>query len=331
MGIFKRPDKLPAPFSALATEEDVRYCYRLLLGREPDSAGMRHFHAAIRNTSLSLDDLVEGFLQSPEFKGQRSRRVSSASNYVCVELDGFQLCVSAADPMLGRHLQHDKVYEPNITAVFRQTVKPGMTVVDAGANVGYYTMLAAKQLAGQGKVIAFEAAPETASLLHYNVELNGVESIVNLFPFALADTSRLMALDIHGSNGILSRFEGGLGELAGRTLVRCVSLDRVLQLDRWDILKIDVEGTEGLVIKGADEHLRRHRPIVFSEFAPLALEAHSGTSGRDYLAYWVSLGYRINIIHRSGAVESLADDIDATMDRWEKEQWGHIDLLLQPS
>ncbi len=209
-------------------------------------------------------------------------------------------------------------------------VKPGMTVVDVGANVGYYTMMAASQLAGSGKVIAFEPAMQNVSLLHYNVQIDGFESVVDIYPFALADRSKLMVLDMHGSNGILSEFQGDLNVLGDRTVLRCAALERTLSLDRWDILKIDVEGSEGLVIHGADAHLRRHKPVVFTEFAPLSLECHSSMNGRDYLAYWVALGYQLNIIHRAGNVESLGQDIETAMLRWEKEEWGHIDLLLQP-
>jgi FkbM family methyltransferase len=316
------------PFDDRATEQDVESCYRLLLGRTPDAAGLRHFREAIKSGAIRVTGLADAFLNSAEFKLRQSSR-NPSSAYACVKLETFQLCVMADDPMLGKHIGEAGVYERHITDVFRSRVRPGMTVIDVGANVGYYTMLAAAELGGSGRVIAFEPAPQNVGLLHYNAQLNGFENVVEVHPVGLADRNRLMALDMHGSNGMLLDFRDDLNLLGGRTLVRCAMLDQLLNLERLDILKIDVEGTEGLVMKGADAHLRRHRPLVFCEFAPPSLETSSSMSGPDYLSYWVALGYRISIIHRAGSVEALGQDISTTMTRWENEGWSHIDLLLE--
>lgn len=320
----------PGTFDPHANENDIESCYRLLLGRTPDPTGLRHLRAAIRQNSITVQEMVDGFLHSSEFKQLQARRGSSASSHICVDLNGFQLCVESEDPMLGKHLSEAKVYEPHVTAIFQQAVKPGMTVVDVGANVGYYTMLAARELRGSGKVLAFEPASQNVSLLHYNVQLNGFADVVEVYPFALADGPRLVVLDMHGSNGVMSEFPGDLKGLTERSLFRCMALDQLVKLDRCDVLKIDVEGAEGLVVKGAENHLRRHRPLVFSEFAPDSLLCHSSMKGDEYLSFWVSLGYQINIVHRTGQVEEIGQNVDAMMLRWEQEQWGHIDLLLQP-
>ena len=69
-------------------------------------------------------------------------------------------------------------YEPETTRLFKETVKPGMVVVDIGAHVGYYTLLAAKQVGPDGKVYAFEPEPGNHALLLKNIGMNGYDNVV---------------------------------------------------------------------------------------------------------------------------------------------------------
>src|SRR5690606_13070940 len=81
--------------------------------------------------------------------------------------------------------------EPGVYKLFRDAVRPGMTVLDVGANVGLYTLLAARLLQGAGKVFSFEPTPDVFRILKNNVQLNGFaeSGIISLHNCAVADLS----------------------------------------------------------------------------------------------------------------------------------------------
>jgi hypothetical protein len=88
---------------------------------------------------------------------------------------GQKMFVDTRDISLAPHLIVDGVWEPWLSNVFARTVKAGMTVVDVGANFGYYTLLAGRQLAGSGEIHSFEPNPGVFDILLKNVSINGLE------------------------------------------------------------------------------------------------------------------------------------------------------------
>jgi Methyltransferase FkbM domain len=133
--------------------------------------------------------------------------------------------------------------------------------------------------------------------------------------------------DAQASNGIIMRFEGNPGSLSNRTLICSVVLDQTLQPKRCDVLKIDVEGAEGLALKGGIHTIRNHRPVIFSEFSPPNLERVSGMSGEGYLAFLFSEGYSVSVIEPSSALAGCGQDVGKVMDCFKRSGGGHIDLL----
>jgi FkbM family methyltransferase len=144
-------------------------------------------------------------------------------------------------------------------------VRPGMTVVDVGANIGYYALMFASCLSGDGKILCLEPEPANLVELTANVSENALEKIVTILPVAAG-----------GVDGT-TRFEPGLNAHAsdnGSLEVRVRRLDS-LELPGVDFIKIDVEGYEGLVLDGARELIRRHHPTVFLELHPQLLSSHT--------------------------------------------------------
>ena len=112
--------------------------------------------------------------------------------------------VLTRDLSLAPWLMLDGVWEEAITAVFRSLVAPGMTVVEVGANVGYFTLLAAELVGPRGRVHAFEPDPELFELLRDNVEVNAFDHRVTLHRRAVADfhgEARFHAATRHRGNG----------------------------------------------------------------------------------------------------------------------------------
>src|SRR5258708_4586206 len=92
-----------------------------------------------------------------------------------------------------------EIYEPMETRLFKKEIKPGQTVLDIGANIGYYTLIAAKLVGPSGKVYAFEPDPTNFKILKKNVERNGHSNVV-LVNQAVADKNKKVRLYLNPAN-----------------------------------------------------------------------------------------------------------------------------------
>jgi glycosyltransferase involved in cell wall biosynthesis len=102
-----------------------------------------------------------------------------------VECGGFSLVLDRCDISVSRSIIASQQYEPHLSAFVRRIVKPGMTAVDIGANVGFYTMLLGERVGRSGRVLAFEPNTENCRLLMLSIDANGFNHI-KLYPFALS-------------------------------------------------------------------------------------------------------------------------------------------------
>jgi FkbM family methyltransferase len=166
-------------------------------------------------------------------------------------------------------------YEPELPYL-EKFLSPGGTFVDAGANIGIYTLVASKIVGDTGRVIAFEPSAQSFPVLQRNIALNGMNNI-GAFPFALAQTSG-QALLYRGPNP-------GLNSLGNDPVwkeknpswkeeteeVATEQLDQVLQrasINHVDVLKMDVQGAEELVLRGAMKSVCSARPLIIFEIFP---------------------------------------------------------------
>jgi FkbM family methyltransferase len=139
-----------------------------------------------------------------------------------------------------------------------RALKPGMVFFDVGAHVGFYTLLASV-LVNDGRVFAFEPLERNAALLEKHVRLNGITN-VTLFRLAVGDRPGTARFQVGRSSsmGKLSA-DGGLP-------VEVASLDDLHArgvIPAPDVVKIDVEGAEALVLRGASRLLSEGRPVLF--------------------------------------------------------------------
>src|ERR1700687_2781541 len=94
--------------------------------------------------------------------------------------NGFKMFVDSRDISIAPHLILDGVWEEWTEAVLRRLIAPGMTVVEAGANFGYFTLIMARAVGVAGKVFSFECDPDLATLARDNVEINGLHKTVSV-------------------------------------------------------------------------------------------------------------------------------------------------------
>ncbi len=186
-------------------------------------------------------------------------------------------------------------YEPEL-AYLEKVLSPGKVFIDVGANFGVYTLVASKLVGTSGRVIAFEPTAQSFAILRQNIALNHFAN-VRAFQFALAQR-RGKAWLYHGWDPVGNSL--GKDPLCGNEgeEVQTEALDKLLEekgIDRVHAIKIDVEGAEELVLRGAIRCLTTHRPIVIFEFNP-GCAARLGLSpcgARDLLE---SLGYEFVLL-----------------------------------
>ncbi|HJT50508.1 MAG TPA: FkbM family methyltransferase [Nitrosospira sp.] len=187
---------------------------------------------------------------------------------LCRVLNRYKMFVDATDKSLAPHLMLDGYWEMWVTEQISQMVKPGMTCVDVGANLGYFTLLMADLVESRGRVYAFEPNPPIAALLADSVTVNGFNDRVEILSCLLEDRN-----DAYMQLSVPEGYAGGatmLPPIPGqdiRTLFMTKRMDSFPELVEADVIKIDAEGAEYSIWKGMTEILERGRPLtVFLEF-----------------------------------------------------------------
>ncbi len=166
-------------------------------------------------------------------------------------------------------LEQDRLFLGGIANLMR----PGMVVWDVGSHIGLYSRLLAEVL-GAEAVVAFEPDPRNRVLLEINARLGGRPECITIQPFALSaadETSAFHNDDDSTQRGHLAGVRGdGAGFHRGQVMVETRTVDSLVASGVCpvpDLIKIDVEGAEALVLRGARETLARHSPL-------LAIELH---------------------------------------------------------
>jgi len=147
--------------------------------------------------------------------------------------------------------------------VFQQLLQPGMTAVEVGANVGAHTVAIAQLVGSRGRVLAFEPQLGVFQLLCANLALNAIENVEAHWA-ALGSAPGLIAVPRLDSR-VRENFGGlAIGAAQQGDQVRLATLD-IFELPACHFIKIDVEGMEAEVIRGARETIRRHKPAIYAE------------------------------------------------------------------
>jgi FkbM family methyltransferase len=317
------------PWSDQATLEDIYYCYRILLLREPSGEDLEYWSNRVAAEGLTYSRLAAYFRKSREYvTGRKARGIQ------LVTLDDFELYVSEHDWDIGENIIETKEYEPHVTTFLKQYLRSEMTFVDVGANIGYFTLTAARQLGSSGKVIAVECNPQNCELIYMSLHRNKFDQ-VTVYPFAVSDTQKFLSLSWGFSNGLVDELREDDEEVL---IVPAVTLDFLLRNEtRVDVIKMDIEGSEAKAWQGMQETIAKHRPVLLMEFFPTLLERVSGVRADHFVESIFACGYTAAVLRRHQE-QVTASSTSEVISEWEKERDAvgdpaktYLDLIFLPS
>jgi FkbM family methyltransferase len=186
--------------------------------------------------------------------------------------------------------------EPLVQAFLADMLRPGLVFYDIGANVGFFSVLGARQVAPSGGAYAFEPFLENVRVLRRNVELNGFEN-VEVRPIAVGERPghAYLSPGKEQTQGRISDDDGTDG--SKRIAVEVTTVDEEVHAGRIappDVIKIDIEGAEVAAIRGMLATLREHRPVLICEL--------HGTN-KPVAELLRAIGYRLSVLELDEPVE----------------------------
>ena len=187
------------------------------------------------------------------------------------------------------------IFEPVETELVKKVIKRGNVVLDIGANIGYYTLIAAKVVGETGKVFAFEPYPTTFSILEKNVKVNGYNNVILVqkaisnktgkLKLHLWDSASHSICDSHGSHQSI--------------IIEGIRLDDYFENydGNIDFIKMDIEGAENWAIQGMPSLLAKNKNVkIMTEFNPPKL-TRAGVEPEEYLGLLTERGFKLYYIN----------------------------------
>ena len=266
--------------------------------REVDRALLQ----AIRGTSAreAVRAAVEGVEVEPTREWPFEHAALLPEDTVELEMDVGDLYFDLRDSNLTPIVRRDRRWEVDVAEFLRRRLAPGMTVVDVGAHVGYFSVLASGIVGPSGRVFAIEVEPRTLSLLRANLWRHGCDN-VTVFPVA-AYERRGHVRFVSNPDG-LSGSSIALGEGTAVRMVPCARLDDLLGETIVDVIKIDVEAVEPEVVRGAEALIRAASTLdIVTEFWPNN-PSYGGGTPAEVLDYYESLGLELRLLGLDGSTE----------------------------
>jgi FkbM family methyltransferase len=211
-----------------------------------------------------------------------------------------ELLLSASDRLITDHISEHGEYEPQLTAWLRANLRPGMTFVDIGANVGYFSVLASRLVGPEGTVIAVEPAPGNVALLRSNLWRNGCANarVLPIAAHVLRGHAQMVLSSGGGSGNWLQ--EGPVDDPA--VLVPCAPLDDLLGDIPVDVVKCDAEGSDVFAIQGMRRTIAANPEIkIVAEFWPAPAVLGDDSAPRSLVVYR-DMGLRFGYLDGDGSV-----------------------------
>ncbi len=286
---------LPAQRTAITKSVDL---LGLQIAAYREEAGARRMMlegdlTALQESILAQIKDVEGRLQPAVVHG--------GENVIVTQVDGFIVGVPGEEWRVAAYHVFRGALEPGLICAFREAIQTGMVVVDIGANIGMYTLYAARRTGRTGKVISFEPAPRPFTILKDNVQVNGFleTGIVDFRQVAVSDHGGTGQLTVYPDNsGHSTLFDGSPSGQKIQVVTQRLD-DALADQPKIDVIKVDAEGAEPFILRGMQEVLRRNPHVrLFIEFAPQLLQ-RAGVDPASFLDELAAMSLQIQLVDDS--------------------------------
>ncbi len=189
---------------------------------------------------------------------------------VILDFQKFKLAVDARDEGIAAELALDHMHEPFGTRILLSILKEGMTIVELGANIGYYTMQEASSANKPARIVAIEPNPVSFDLLTENVQMNG-HDFVELLNVGISNVDGSMPFYISKHSNICSMApREDYERKMDVPVMRLDTLAAEKNIEGVDLIRMDIEGHEICALKGMMETLKRDKPWICMEYhAPM--------------------------------------------------------------
>jgi FkbM family methyltransferase len=204
-------------------------------------------------------------------------------------------------------------YNRDLLMLMSRLLRPGMTFIDGGANIGEVTLFAAKRVGPTGRVISFEPLPRLAELCRANVKMNNFK-FVSVEDLGLSDRPDRLPLYVAAAPDSDGSYNDGQGSLYRSDIrgvptqtITVTTIDEYLtgsSIDRVDGIKLDIEGAELPALRGASRILDQCRPWLLIEIGRGTCEA-AGYQSDDVFDFLSGYGYQFYTVARKGKLLPL--------------------------
>jgi len=303
------------------TRDHVVWAYRLLLDRDPENEDVIAPKLA---GSRDTRELRHHLMTSAEFRSKNLDYAHTNDRTIVItELETphgpVRLFVDLADHVIGLNIVRGR-YEAAEIEFVQQLLNPGDSVVDIGAHIGFFAMQMAASVGPAGHVCAFEPFEANAALLERSIEENRFTERVRFERAAVGDRSgtAMLTFPVETLNsGGAYLLRDGTAPLKGNLekSVPVVALDDLDLRRPVRFIKMDVEGAEPRVIRGAMRVLSADRPVILSELHPVQLERASGVTADEFLTQLHGLGYSAHTIDGSAKAGHYRTMLGPAIDR----------------
>lgn len=273
--------------------------------------------------SITIPEFIYTVLLKPRPLRVAANSVLRAIIPSSIAVGKVRIVLNPHDPVVSGAIAL-RVYERRELAFVRCALAAGMTILDIGANLGFYTAIFAEAVGDGGKVIAFEPDPENFHFLHKTIEANSFSNVVPINA-AAARRSGIMRLYTSRENRGDNRLYAN--ELSdGSVDVKVLCLDEYLPgigVKEVDFIKIDVQGFEGEVLGGLEQTIRSSRTLtMLAEFWPQGLR-RAGTDPLELLERLESYGLSLNDLGDHGRTTPVTDK-KALIARYQGREYTNI-------
>ncbi len=276
------------------TRDHVIWAYRMLLDRDPENEDVIGPKlAGSRNT----EELRHHLMTSAEFRSRNPDFAHTNDPPIVIKeiAPGVRLFIDLSDHVIGLNILRGQ-YEQDEVRFVRRVVEEGDSTIDVGGHIGFFTMQMAAMVGPAGRVYAFEPLDANADLFERSIAENRFGDRILFHRAAAGATSGTATLTFPAetlNSGGAYLLRDGSAPLAGhqRQNVPLVALDALEIRRPVRFIKIDVEGAEPQVIRGASRLVKDDRPVILSELHPAQLERASGMTADEFLAEMRALGY----------------------------------------